>query len=258
VKLYLRYLSMHLRTAMEYKASFWSGTLGQFLVSFSAYLTVRFLMDRFGAVEGFTYAEVLLCFGAVLMAFALAECFARGFDTFSRLIGNGQFDRMMVRPRSLIFQVLATKVEFTRLGRFLQAALVLAWAVARAPVAWTPARALVLAEMILCGAALFGALFLCYAGLCFFTTEGLEVVNILTDGSREFGAYPLSVYGKTALRFYTYLVPLACVQYYPLLWLLGRDVPAWYALLPLGGAAFLLPAYGLWRLGLRHYKSTGS
>lgn len=258
MKLYIKYLSMHLRSSMEYKTSFWLGTAGQFLVSFSAYLAVYFLMGRFTAVEGFTYAEVLLCFGAVLIAFALAECFARGFDTFSRIIGNGQFDRMMVRPRSLIFQVLATKVEFTRLGRFLQAAAVLCYAVAGSGVHWTLTRALVLAEMILCGAVLFGALFLCYAGLCFFTTEGLEFVNILTDGSREFGAYPLSVYGKSALKFYTYIVPLACVQYYPLLWLLDRGVPAWYALLPIGGALFLLPAFGLWRLGLRHYKSTGS
>lgn len=258
MKLYVKYLSMHLRSAMEYKSSFWFGALGQFLVSFSAFAAVWFLMDRFGAVEGFSYPEVLLCFGAVLMAFALAECFARGFDTFARMIGNGQFDRMLVRPRSLIFQVLATKVEFTRLGRFLQAAAVLVYAVTRSGVRWTPLRVLVLCEMILCGALLFGSLFLCYAALCFFTTEGLEVVNILTDGSREFGAYPLSVYGKTALRFYTYVVPLACIQYYPLLWLLGRAVPGFYALLPLCGAAFALPAYGLWRLGLRHYKSTGS
>lgn len=258
MKLYEKYLSMHLRSAMEYKTSFWFGALGQFLVSFSAFLAVYFLMARFRAVDGFSYAEILLCFGTVLMAFALAECFARGFDTFSRMIGNGEFDRMMVRPRSLIFQVMATKVEFTRLGRFLQAAVVLIFAVRNSEVRWTFARTMVLAEMILCGALLFGALFLCYAGLCFFTTEGLEFVNILTDGSREFGAYPLSVYGKSALKFYTYIVPLACIQYYPLLWLLGRAVPVWYALLPLCGALFLIPSYGLWRLGLRYYKSTGS
>lgn len=258
MRLYFKYLSMHLRSVMEYKASFFFGALGQFLVSFSAFLAVDFLMARFGAVDDFTYTEVLLCFGAVLMAFALAECFARGFDTFSRIIGNGQFDRMMVRPRGLVFQVLASKVEFTRLGRFLQAAAMLCYAVARSEIHWTLPRALVLAEMILCGAVLFGALFLCYAGLCFFTTEGLEFINILTDGSREFGAYPLSIYGKAALKFYTYIVPVACIQYYPLLWLLGRGVPFWYALTPLCGALFLIPANALWRFGLRRYQSTGS
>ena len=74
-------------------------TLGQFLVSFSALLTIRFMFLRFYEVDGFTFPEVLLCFAVVLMDFALAECFARGFDTFASMLGNGMFDRILVRPR---------------------------------------------------------------------------------------------------------------------------------------------------------------
>ena len=36
------------------------------------------------------------------MAFALAECFARGFDTFASMLGNGTFDRILVRPRGTV------------------------------------------------------------------------------------------------------------------------------------------------------------
>ena len=52
---------------------------------------------------------------------SLAECFARGFDLFPQMIANGEFDRALVRPRPLVFQVLAAKMEFTRIGRLLQA-----------------------------------------------------------------------------------------------------------------------------------------
>lgn len=116
MRLYLKYFSIHLRSAMQYKTSFFLTVLGQFLVSFSMFLGIYFMFSRFHTVEGFSYQEVLLCFAIVLMAFSLAECFARGFDAFPSMLGNGQFDRILVRPRGAVFQVLASKMELTRLG----------------------------------------------------------------------------------------------------------------------------------------------
>ena len=52
-------------------------------------------------------------------------------------------------------------------------------------------------------------------------------------------------------------MPLALVQYWPLQYLLDRG-PGWYGLLPLLSLLFLLPCAGAWRLGVRHYRSTGS
>ena len=83
-------------------------------------------------------------------------------------------------------------------------------------------------------------------------------MNVLTDGGREFGRYPFSIYGKEVLKFLTYAVPLALFQYYPLLYLIGRETNKLYMVLPLISLLFAFPAYGLWRLGLRNYKSTGS
>ncbi len=249
---------MHIRAQMQYKVSFWLTALGQMLVSASAFLAVYYLFARFERVEGFTFSEVLLCFAAVLMAFTLAECFFRGFDTFAGMLANGEFDRILVRPRNEIYQVLCARVELTRVGRLVQAVVMFGYAIPASAVVWTPARAGVLALMVLCGAALFAALFLLYAGICFFTTQGLEFMNILTDGGREFGKYPMAVYGRGVLRFFTFVVPLACVQYYPLLFVLGRSTSVLHALLPCAALLFALPCWLLWRVGVRRYRSTGS
>ncbi len=258
IRLYGKFVSMHLRCAMQYKVSFALTMLGQFLTSFSALLSVYFLFDRFHGVEGFSFSEVLLCFSVVLLSFSLAECFARGFDRFSVIISNGEFDRILTRPRNEIFQVLTHTIEFSRLGRLVQAVLVLCYALPTSGVYWTVDRVLLLVLMVLGGVALFSGLFLVYAGFCFFTIEGLEFMNIFTDGGREFGSYPMSIYGKELLRFFTFVVPLACVQYYPLLYLLGRDTSFWNYAAPLAGFVFWLPAWLFWRVGVRRYKSTGS
>ena len=258
MRLYLRYLSIHVRSQIQYRTSFLLTVFGQFCTSFTAFLGVYFMMTRFHEVKGFSFSEVLLCFAAVLMAFSLAECFVRGFDMFASMIGNGEFDRIMVRPRNEIFQVLASKIELSKVGRLAQALLIFCYALPRSGVAWTPDKIAVLALMVASGVAVFSGLFVVYAGLCFFTTDGLEFMNIFTDGGREFGVYPFSIYGESVLRFFTYVVPLALFQYYPLLYLTGREGGVAYALCPLAAFLFLLPCYGLWKLGMRRYKSTGS
>lgn len=243
---------------MEYKTSFFFTILGQFTVSFASLLGIWFLFSRFREVEGFSFPQVLLCFATVLMAFSVAECFGRAFDTFPQMLSNGEFDRVLVRPKNVISQVLMAKIDFTRFGRLLQAVLVFIYALPRSGVVWTWDKVCTLILMVVCGCIIFFCLFLTYAAISFFTIEGLEFMNVLTDGGREFGRYPYSIYGEDVLKFLTYVVPLALFQYYPLLYLLGREPSLWYMFAPLGGLLFAIPSYCLWRWGLTSYVSTGS
>ena len=258
MSLYLKFFAINIKSQMQYKLSFIMTALAQCIISFSTFLGLYFMFSRFNTVDEFTYEQALLCFASMLMAFSLAEMFGRGFDVFPRMIGNGEFDRALVRPRSVIFQVLASKMEFSRLGRLLQAVVVLWYAVPNCGVAWTYDKAAVLALMIVCGGIIFFCLFLIYAAFSFFTIEGLEFMNILTDGGREFGRYPFSIYGRGVLRFLTFIVPLALFQYYPLLYLLGAEHGVAYMLAPVFGLLFLIPSRAFFAYGVKKYKSTGS
>ena len=257
MRLYLSFLSLHLKSAMTYRGSFLLSCLGQLLVTVNTFLGVKFLMDRFGTIAGYTLPQLALCFAVILAATSLAECFARGLDAFASVLSEARFDRLLVRPRGLLFQLLCEKMKLSMVPRLLQAVLMLVWVISAGAVRWTAPTAAVLVLMILCGAALFFGLFLINAALCFFTLEGLEVMNIFTDGPREYGKYPFGIYGKGVLWILTLLVPLALVQHWPLQYLLDRG-PVWYGFLPLVSLLFLIPCAAVWRLGVRHYRSTGS
>ena len=112
--------------------------------------------------------------------------------------------------------------------------------------------------MISCGTVVFLGLYIVQASFSFFTTEGLEVMNILTRGGQMFGRYPFSIYGRGVLKFLTYVIPLALFQYYPLLYLTDKSQNMFYIFTPLLSLLFLIPCYLLFCIGLRYYKSTGS
>lgn len=258
MRLYFYYVSVNIRSTMQYKASFILTAIGQFLVSFTIFLGIFFMFQRFSKVEGFTYSEVLLCFAIMLMEFSLAEMFARGFDQFSGMVKTGEFDRILVRPRNEIIQVLGSKFELTRIGRMMQAVVMFIYGIVKSEITWSFSKILTVVFMLAGGTAVFTALFLIYAALCFFTLDGLEFMNIFTDGAREFGKYPVGVYGEKVLLFTTFLIPYALVQYYPLLYILGRRTELVYMFLPLLACWFLVPALLFWKFGVRHYKSSGS
>ena len=137
LRLYCRYFSIQLKSALEYKVSFLLTALGQFFVSFAGFLSVFFMFQQFHTVDGFTYQQVLLCFSVVLSAFSIAELFAAGFKGFSHVVSNGEFDRIMLRPAGTLFQTFASKIEFSSVGRLLQAVVILAYAIWSSGIRWT-------------------------------------------------------------------------------------------------------------------------
>ena len=258
MKLYIKYFSIQLRSILQYKVSFFLTAIGQGLTTFFAFLSMYFLFSRFGSIKGYTFNEVLLCFSTIFMAFALAECFGRGFDTFSGMIGNGEFDRIMVRPQNEILQIIGSRIELTRIGRLIQALVIFIYSINSCGVVWSLDKIITLTLMLVGGFCLFFALFMIYATICFFTLEGLEFMNIFTDGGRELAQYPLDIYKGWVLQFFTFFVPLAFINYYPFLYIIGKSKDIFNMLSPMIAVLFLIPSYIFWRFGVSHYKSTGS
>lgn len=258
MKLYLSFIILNLKSQMQYKVSFLLTTLGQFITAFSAFFGLYFVFSHIKAVDDFSYVQVLLCFAVVMMSFSLGEMFGGGLAAFPRMLGNGEFDRALVRPRNIILQILMPNMDFTRLGLLVQAAVVLCYAIPISGISWTWEKILTLCLMIFCGGALFFGLILMKAACSFFTTESLNFMNIFIYGARQFGRYPFSVYGNGILKFLTFVIPLALFQYYPLLYLLDREDNMLFIFLPVIALLFLIPCYTFFRFGLSRYKSTGS
>jgi len=258
--IYFKYLSMNVKGFLEYRLSTWLVAAAQTLTTLFAFLSLSLLFRRFGNLAGWSFAEAALCFGVTYTAFAISETFARGFDSFSRLVIQGEFDRVLLRPRSTIIQVLGAKTDITRLSRVIFGIIIISAIVPMTDITWDLLKITTLIMMILGGAAVFTGVFILGATVCFFTLEGLEVINIFTDGGRELASYPLPVYGKWITRFFTFVIPFGCMNYLPLLYLTGRaeSWPYLYMLMPLLGFAFIFPCTLIWRIGVRHYNSAGS
>src|SRR5262249_22116907 len=148
--LYLQLIGARIRAQMQYKVSFWMDLLGFGLVTGLEFATIAILYGRFQSIGGWSIAEVALLYGLVSGAFSLAEMFSRGFDApFERMMQEGSFDTVLIRPLGSFFMVLTSEFQLLRLGRTLQGLLVLGYALSTLRIAWTPAKLLLMPMTIL-------------------------------------------------------------------------------------------------------------
>jgi ABC-2 type transport system permease protein len=243
---------------MQYRASFILQSIGAFLITGFEFIAVWMLFDRFGQLRGWSLAEVALLYGVISVTFAIADAIGRGFDQFAVMVKAGDFDRLLLRPRSTVLQLLGQELTLRRVGRFLQGLVILIYAIVVLQVDWDLARMLLLIMSIACGICLFLGLLVMQATSAFWTTESLEVWNAFTYGGVFMSQYPLTIYRAWFARFFTFVIPLACINYLPMTAILRRNTSAWCWLAPLAGLWFLLFSLQLWKFGVRHYRSTGS
>ncbi len=258
MKLYFKYVAMQLKAELEYKKAFALSLFFKMLSAISALISIVFLFDKFGSIAGYSFEDVLICFVMSFLGFSLAECFFRSFDHFDRILSDGEFDRLLVRPRSIILQVLGVEVEFNRIGRAVVAIAIFIVLLIKRPELLQPDKAIALLLMIIGNVVIYAALFILKAGITFFTVQGLEIMNIFTDGARDLTQYPLNIYQEWIQKFLTFILPIALVNYYPLLYVIGKSNNKFYIILPIVAMLFIIPCYGVWRIGLKRYKSIGS
>jgi len=264
LRLYFRYLGVSVRSQMQYRGSFILLSIAHLFATGADFVGLWVLFHRFGSIKGWSLPEVALLYGMVSSAFAFADATSRGFAMFGEtMVRTGEFDRILLRPCSVALQIAGQELTLRRVGRLSQSIPVLLWAAWSLHVVWSPAKAALALMTILGGACLFNGLFVLRGTLAFWTVESLEIMNTVTYGGVEASEYPLVIYPAWFRRFFTFVIPLACIGYFPALGILERTsaagVPSflpWVA--PLAGPAFLCLTLQVWKLGVRHYQSTGS
>lgn len=258
MKIYLNYLKLHFKSLFEYKKSLILSIISQILAFFSFTFVISSMFNKFSNIKGFTVYEVLFTFAIINFGYAINEVFARGVDQFDNLIITGDFDRLLLRPVNILTQVIGFKIYYIKVVRIIYSLVILVYSLINLHISWNIYKVLTLIFMLISSIAIFFALFLVTASYCFITVQGLEIRNVLTDGGKNIAQYPMGIFPKSVLKFFTFIIPYSLVNYYPLLFLLGRSNNITYMFLPLIVILYIIPAIILFNRGAKKYLSTGS
>jgi ABC-2 type transport system permease protein len=263
LRIYRRLMGAQVRSHASYRASFALDLAANAMVPAIDVLAVFAMFQVTRTLGGFTVAQVLVMFGLSATGFALADLSVGNIEKLRVYVRQGLLDAVLVRPLSVLGQLVALDFTIRRIARLAVAILVLVLAVSRAGVSWTPARVAMVVTAPFSAALFFSAVFVGTATVAFWWIDSGEFANGFTYGGRDFTSYPVNIYSGLFRRIFAYSLGFAFVGYYPALALLGRadplGLPGWLAWCSPFVAVVVAVAAGLvWRVGVRHYRSTGS
>ena len=260
---YARLVSAQIRSQAQYRTSFVIDLVSQTIFTVLEFTTVFVMFQVTPTLGGFDFVEVLLISSLSISGFTLADLLVGNVERLSMYVRTGLLDSVLIRPRRVLPQLLAVDFQLRRVGRVGFSVAVLVLAAAAAKLDWTWWRVVLVVVTPLTAAAFFSAVFVMTATTTFWWIEAREFANSFTYGGRDFTTYPLTIYGTGFRRIFGHALGFGFVAYYPALVLLGRQdplgAPTWlgWAGAPIAFLAVGLAAF-LWRLGVRHYKGTGS
>lgn len=261
--IYLQLIGARVRSQLQYRVSFVLQLAGAFCMSFIDFLVVLVIFQHLPALAGWSLGQIAFLYGISSIAFQLTDLVIGQLDQLPQQILQGDFDIVLIRPLGSLFQMAASDFQLRRLGSMGQGLAVLIVALVLAPIDWTPARAVMLLVMPLSGSVIFAAVWVLGATTTFWTVRTMEIVNAFTYGGKQLTSYPMPIYGEWLRRFFTFVLPLAFVDYLPALYILGKPDPLGLPGIvrfssPLVAAAMAVIAWQVWEAGIRHYRSTGS
>lgn len=258
--MYRKYMEMYLKSSFQYRGSMLFIFISQILTTAAEFLAIILLFIQFKSIGSWLFPEVAIMFGFCMISFPLSECFGRGFDTFSKQVKEGGLDRMMIRPRSIFSQTIATEFEFTKLGKVSVGIIALVYGLSNVAIQWTFLKVLCIVLTIAGGFLICLSLLIFNAAFTIFTIEDIEVLNILTNGGRDICQYPLNIYKRWFTKFFTFVLPLASFNYLPVMYIIGRPEASIFAnlLSPVWGALIFIPVLIFFTWSLSKYQGSGT
>lgn len=261
-------IGMYTKTIMkswfQYKVDAVLRSLAVFLREATGIIVIYFTLLKFDTLNGWDIYEMLFLFSFLFVTYGILILFFTGLRDFGDTVRNGNFDRFILRPRGLLFQIIFVNADwFAAIGHGCLGIVLFIVSAGKVGVTWNAMNVVYVVFTIVGGVLIQGAIFLVIAALNIYLLETDSLKEIFYWNMRKFAGYPISIFHKGIQMLMIYIVPFAFVNYFPAQFLLRKADMTQYPqifmyMTPVVGAGMYLLAYGFWRVSIKYYKSSGN
>jgi ABC-2 type transport system permease protein len=255
--LYRTYMGFVFKTASRYKADTMIFIVSSFLHDGSTLLFLAVIFSHIAGLEGWSFHEMLMIWGLGTVARNIENSFFNIPARIYEYVQSGDFDRLFVRPPGMLFQIAGSSgVYLASLGRIAAGITAMAIALPSLSLPWW--CALYIPLVIVSGTLLQFAIEMFPSCLGFWFTNTRSIFGAIV-WSFQFGQYPAGIFALPLRIFITWIIPYAMIGFYPVAFMLRSGEYLLYGIAaPLMGFSLFAVSLLFWKIGLRHYQSTGS
>ena len=261
MRLYKALISQFFKTVMQSKVDFLMGLFGFFFTQLAGILFLYLVFEQIPDLQGWTLEQLIFIYGFAQLPRGIDHLLTDNIWMVAwRLVINGDFDRYMLRPMNIFFQIIAEKLQPDALGELLMGAILVVYSATKGVVVLDVTHGLLFLVSIFAGALIYTAIKLLFASLAFWVKQSGPFLQFAYEMA-DFAKYPTEIYAK-ALRFViTWVIPFAFVAYLPAGYFLGAGTGNHMGVIFIECAIavlFWFAAYGVFSKGIAIYESAGN
>lgn len=259
MRLYRVLITQFLKGIMQSKVDFLMGLMGFFFTQFMGIAFLYLVFRQVPSLQGWTLEQLIFIYGFAQIPRGIDHLFTDNIWLIAwRMVLSGDFDRYMLRPMNLFFQVIAEKLQPDALGELLVGGILLVISLQKGIVIVDGVHIGLFFVSVLAGALIYTAIKLFFASLSFWVKISGPFLQTAYEMA-DFAKYPTEIYNR-AIRFViTWIIPFAFVAYLPASFFLKSDVSSGIIGIECIMAVVLFAiAYVVFTIGTRRYESAGN
>ena len=195
----LVYTKTIMKAWFQYRSNALLSSLTVFLREATGIVVIYFTLLKFGTLGGWNIYEMLFLFSLLFLTYGIMIIFFTGLRDFGKTVRDGGFDRFILRPRGLLFQLIFTNADwFAAVGHGGLGIALFLISAGRVGIQWNAVNILYYLFTVMGGVLIQGAIFLLLAALNIYLLETNSLKELFYWNMRKFAGFtwfhlPLSI-----------------------------------------------------------------
>ncbi len=214
-KVFLLIMKASIKAQLKNKKDFIFQMMIWFVFTFTPYIGLRILFQRFSLIEGdWSVWQISIIYAVLGISYDSARMFGRSLDSFHRYVKNGRFDALIIRPIPVFTQLLSQDFFIRRVAGIFQYVSVFVVSIMKLKETINVCVLITLSfiSSLACFFIFLGLLTI-YASLCFLTKDRNLFTDMIVDTTASIGYLPINLLFKPIGAILTWFIPLYFVLY---------------------------------------------
>ena len=262
VTLYFRLIRVAMQSRLQYRADFLTGIIGVIVMNVVTVSLIGILVSRFRHLNGWTLWEMVFLYCLWILGHSVYSLFFWHIRALEDYLVEGTFDQFLLRPASPFVLFLGREIQYLGVADAAFGITGFSLAYTNLDLQWTGTQWIFFGMAILAGTLIETTLSLMIACLSFWTGRSRRAHQLMMRLNVMVQYYPVDIFGYVFRVIVTGLIPVAFMNYYPSLMLLGKlDLQSSWGWLgymsPVVACILVIITSVIWHLALQRYSSSG-
>ena len=257
-RLYKGLVFQFFKVMMQSKVDFIMGLAGFFFTQILGLAFLFLVFRQIPSLNGWSLEQLVFIYGLAQIPRGIDHLLTDNIWLVAyRYVINGDFDRYMLRPMNILFQVISEKLQPDAVGELAMGTVLVVRALVIGVVSFDVSQVVLFVVSVFAGALIYTSVKLFFASLAFWIKYSGPFLQFAYEMA-DFAKYPIEIYHRTIQFVITWIIPFAFVAYLPALYFLDKG--PWYIVLIECAIALLLwlISYATFKRGTMIYESAGN